>query len=432
MRKRADAVLRSLSQSTQDVWSATLISAQLKDPDVLIQKLTEMCKTVHGDESTPWKGGLAPKKQGDIRAVVKEEIALFVGGGMGLPRKEKPNNTHPPKKSNNSSQPKGNPISNSEKKCWHCGRSSCKNPSTCESLKEGNECKCCGRLGHWKPTCRCSKCMAEKNAAPPKSKKKQTVNHVRGDPDNLGEFVIGEYDVLNFRPSPHTAFDFQQSSNCVTYQCTNCRHDVGRAMVDTGTKRGMENRGRLQRAGVLVREQPYSARVGVAKRDGDGCQTSERIWINVDAISTVILEDETGRLFHMYLYLTDDDVSTLVTYDACAPFDRLGETPSYFDVRDVRGIIHRVTVDALNGHCYSHIPSFPLPVNAKKREAEFDREWGGGRQALCVQRELRHLDMEEARVEHNRLGIHSGAEYFRLTLEEDGKSITAAMAAEIL
>uniref|UniRef100_A0A0G4G5L5 Uncharacterized protein n=1 Tax=Chromera velia CCMP2878 TaxID=1169474 RepID=A0A0G4G5L5_9ALVE len=39
--------------------------------------------------------------------------------------------------------------------------------------------------------------------------------------------------------------------------------------------------------------------------------------------------------------------------------------------------------------------------------------------------------MEEARVEHNRLGIHSGAEYFHLTLEEDGKSITAAMATEI-
>uniref|UniRef100_A0A0G4HQB2 CCHC-type domain-containing protein n=1 Tax=Chromera velia CCMP2878 TaxID=1169474 RepID=A0A0G4HQB2_9ALVE len=257
------------------------------------------CKTVHGDESAPQKGGLAPKKQGDIRAVVKEEIALFVGGGMGLPRKEKPNNTRPPKKSNNSCQPKGNPVSNSEKKCWRCGQSSCKNPNTCKSLKEGNECKCCGRLGHWKPTCRCSKCMAEKNAAPPKSKKKQTVNHVRGDPGNLA-------------------------------------------------------------------------------------------------------------------------------------FDRSGEMPSYFDVRDVCGIIHRIIVDAPNGHCCSHIPSFPLPVNAKKREAEFDREWGGGRQALCVQHEVRRLDMEEARVEHNRLGIHSGAEYFGLTLEEDGKSITAAWQQRLL
>uniref|UniRef100_A0A0K6S6D7 Integrase catalytic domain-containing protein n=1 Tax=Chromera velia CCMP2878 TaxID=1169474 RepID=A0A0K6S6D7_9ALVE len=88
-------------------------------------------------------------------------------------------------------------------------------------------------------------------------------------------------------------------------------------------------------------------------------------------------------------------------------------------------------VDAPNGHCCSRIPSFPLPVNTKKREAEFDREWGGGRQALCMQCKLRCLDIEEARVEHDRLGIHSEAEYFRLTLEEDGKSITAAMAVEI-
>uniref|UniRef100_A0A0G4IBF7 Integrase catalytic domain-containing protein n=1 Tax=Chromera velia CCMP2878 TaxID=1169474 RepID=A0A0G4IBF7_9ALVE len=96
----------------------------------------------------------------------------------------------------------------------------------------------------------------------------------------------------------------------------------------------MGNRGRLQRAGVLVREQPYSVRVGVAKRNGDGRQTSERIWINVDGIGTVILEDEMGGLFHTYLYLIDDDVPTLVTYDACAAFDRSGETPSYFDMRD--------------------------------------------------------------------------------------------------
>uniref|UniRef100_A0A0G4FV23 Uncharacterized protein n=1 Tax=Chromera velia CCMP2878 TaxID=1169474 RepID=A0A0G4FV23_9ALVE len=58
MKKRAEAVLESLSNTVQAVWTVSLTSAQIKDPDVLIQKLIEMCKTSNGDESAPRRRGI--------------------------------------------------------------------------------------------------------------------------------------------------------------------------------------------------------------------------------------------------------------------------------------------------------------------------------------------------------------------------------------
>uniref|UniRef100_A0A0G4FU07 Uncharacterized protein n=1 Tax=Chromera velia CCMP2878 TaxID=1169474 RepID=A0A0G4FU07_9ALVE len=188
----------------------------------------------------------------------------------------------------------------------------------------------------------------------------------------------------------------------------------------------------MMKAGVLVREVPFSAQIGVAKHDQDDEATSERVMIHVNGLGTVRMQDKNTATFNIHVYLTDDDMPTLITFDRVSHIDRTDETALYFEVIDVRGKRRRVRIDAPNGTCCSRIPSFRLPVGAVSPSFDSDR-WGFEKEALCVQSEVHRIDeIEEARVWHERLGIHSGAEAWRLTLADAGLQVTQAMAAEVM
>uniref|UniRef100_A0A0G4IEV5 Uncharacterized protein n=1 Tax=Chromera velia CCMP2878 TaxID=1169474 RepID=A0A0G4IEV5_9ALVE len=153
--------------------------------------------------------------------------------------------------------------------------------------------------------------------------------------------------------------------------------------------------------------------------------------IHVNRLGTVRMQDENTATFNIHVYLTDDDVPTLIMFDRVSHIDRTDETASYFKVIDVRGKCRRMQIDALNGTCCSRIPSFHLPVGAASLSFDSDR-WGFKKESLCVQSEVRRIDeIEEARVWHERFGIHLGAEAWRLTLADAGLQVTQAMAAEV-
>uniref|UniRef100_A0A0G4FSB1 Uncharacterized protein n=1 Tax=Chromera velia CCMP2878 TaxID=1169474 RepID=A0A0G4FSB1_9ALVE len=124
------------------------------------------------------------------------------------------------------------------------------------------------------------------------------------------------------------------------------------------------------------------------------------------------MQDKNTVTFNIHVYLTDDDVPTLITFDRVSHIDCTNETTSYFKVIDVCGKRCRVQfgIDAPNGTCCSRIPSFHLPVRAASLSFDSDR-WGFKKEALYVQSEMRRIDeIEEARVWYERLGIHSDAE----------------------
>uniref|UniRef100_A0A0G4GNL9 Uncharacterized protein n=1 Tax=Chromera velia CCMP2878 TaxID=1169474 RepID=A0A0G4GNL9_9ALVE len=140
------------------------------------------------------------------------------------------------------------------------------------------------------------------------------------------------------------------------------------------------------------------------------------------------MQDASGRHFLILVNFTDDDVPHLITWDGRIALDRSGETPSWFEIFDVRGVLRRVVVNTPDRVCCSRIPSFGLPLNAT------DRFVGGKdrQQALSAPRAVQRVEnIEEARVHHERLGIHSGAEGFRLTLEGAGYHVPQLMAEEI-
>uniref|UniRef100_A0A0G4G4I3 Uncharacterized protein n=1 Tax=Chromera velia CCMP2878 TaxID=1169474 RepID=A0A0G4G4I3_9ALVE len=188
-------------------------------------------------------------------------------------------------------------------------------------------------------------------------------------------------------------------------------------MVNTGTDRPLVNRAAARKAGVYVREWTYSAQIGVAKRDGTGVETGERVIINMNGRGSIAMQDASGGHFLILVNFTDDDVPHLITRDGRIALDRSGETLSWFEIFDVRGVLRRVVVDAPDGVCCSRIPSFRLPQNAADQfVGRKDRQ-----QALSTPRVVQRVEnIEEARVYHERLGIHSGAEGFRLTLEGAG------------
>uniref|UniRef100_A0A0G4H914 Uncharacterized protein n=1 Tax=Chromera velia CCMP2878 TaxID=1169474 RepID=A0A0G4H914_9ALVE len=225
-------------------------------------------------------------------------------------------------------------------------------------------------------------------------------------------------------------FSFVGDACTVAMQCSNCRHDVGRAMVDTGTDRPLviQNRAAARKAGVYVREWTYSAQIGVAKRDGTGAETGEHVMINVNGRGSITMQDASGGHFLTLVNFTDDDVPYLIIWDGRIALEKSGETPSWFKIFDVRGVLRRVVVDAPDGVCCSRISSFRLPLNAADRfVGKEDRQ-----QALSAPRMVQRVEnIEEARVYHKHLGIHSGVEGFRLTLKGAGYHVPQSMAEEI-
>uniref|UniRef100_A0A0G4HUP4 Uncharacterized protein n=1 Tax=Chromera velia CCMP2878 TaxID=1169474 RepID=A0A0G4HUP4_9ALVE len=192
-------------------------------------------------------------------------------------------------------------------------------------------------------------------------------------------------------------------------------------MVDTGTDRPLVNKAIARKAGVYVREWTYNAQIGVAKRDGTSAETGERVMINVNGRGSIAMQDASGGHFFTLVNFIDDDVPHLITWDGRIALDRSGETPSWFEIFDVRGVLRRVVVDAPDGVCCSRIPSFRLSLNAA------DRFMGGEerQQALSAPWAVQRVEsIEEARVHHERLGIHSEAEGFRLTLEDAGYHVS--------
>uniref|UniRef100_A0A0G4F7A7 Uncharacterized protein n=1 Tax=Chromera velia CCMP2878 TaxID=1169474 RepID=A0A0G4F7A7_9ALVE len=122
-------------------------------------------------------------------------------------------------------------------------------------------------------------------------------------------------------------------------------------------------------------------------------------------------------------------------FDRVSYIDRTNETASYFEVIDVRSKRRHMRIDAPNGSCCSEscIPSFRLPVGMASLLFDSDR-WGFKKEALYIQSEVRRIDeIEEARVWHviKWLGIHSGAEVWRLTLTDAGLQVMQAMTAEV-
>uniref|UniRef100_A0A0G4HCN6 Uncharacterized protein n=1 Tax=Chromera velia CCMP2878 TaxID=1169474 RepID=A0A0G4HCN6_9ALVE len=203
-------------------------------------------------------------------------------------------------------------------------------------------------------------------------------------------------------------------------------------MVDTGTYRPLVNRAAARKAGVYVwewtLEWTYSAQIGVAKRDSTGAETGERVMINMNGQGSIAMQDASGGRFLTLINFTDDDIPHLIIWDGRIALDRSGETPLWFEIFDVRGVLRRVVVDAPDGVCCSRIPSFHLPLNAA------DRFVGGEdrQQALSAPRAVQRVEnIEEARVHRERLGIHSRAEGFRLTLEGVGYHVSQLMAEEI-
>uniref|UniRef100_A0A0G4HUR7 Uncharacterized protein n=1 Tax=Chromera velia CCMP2878 TaxID=1169474 RepID=A0A0G4HUR7_9ALVE len=234
-KKMAEVLMDSVSEKVQDVWTVSLsqTSAQQKDPDIIIQKLAEMCKTTKGDEAAPktnFPYRAAPK---DVCAVIKEEIAAFVGG-RGNPRRDQVIDRRPkPASSNSRRNPRHSQQQSSEglrgRKCWWCGIIGC-NPDTCKSHEK--PCDCCGNKGHWKVTCQCKKCKRDckaggKGAGGSKEtgrnggKNNQRTNY-------LAESIVDE---------EFSEFPFAGDACTVAMQCSNCRHDIGRAIVNTGTDR---------------------------------------------------------------------------------------------------------------------------------------------------------------------------------------------------
>uniref|UniRef100_A0A0G4H972 Uncharacterized protein n=1 Tax=Chromera velia CCMP2878 TaxID=1169474 RepID=A0A0G4H972_9ALVE len=143
---------------------------------------------------------------------------------------------------------------------------------------------------------------------------------------------------------------------------------------------------------------------------------------------SIAMQNASGGHFLTLVNFTDDNVPHLMTWDGRIMLDRSGETPSWFEIFDVRGVLRRVVIDAPDGVCCSRILSFHLPLNAA------DRFIGGKdrQQALSAPRVVQRVEnIEEARVYHERLGIHSGAEGFQLTLESAGYHVPQSMAEEI-
>uniref|UniRef100_A0A0G4HVW0 CCHC-type domain-containing protein n=1 Tax=Chromera velia CCMP2878 TaxID=1169474 RepID=A0A0G4HVW0_9ALVE len=264
-----------------------------------------MCKTTKGDEAAPKTNFPQRATPKDVRAVIKEEIAAFVGGG-GNPRRDQVRRTKPAS-SNSRRNPRDSQRQSSEggRKCWRCGITGC-NPDTCKSHEK--PCDCCGNKGHWKATCRCKKCKTDRKAGGKDAGGSKETGRNGGKNNQranyLAESIIDE---------EFSEFPFTNDACTVAMQCSNCRHDVGRAMVDTGTDRPLVNRAAARKAGVYVREWTYNAQIGVAKRDGTGAETSERVMINMNGRGSITMQDASDGHFFTLVNFTDDDVPHLIT-----------------------------------------------------------------------------------------------------------------------
>uniref|UniRef100_A0A0G4G1T3 Uncharacterized protein n=1 Tax=Chromera velia CCMP2878 TaxID=1169474 RepID=A0A0G4G1T3_9ALVE len=383
-----------------------------------------MCKTTKGDEAAPkiyFPQRAAPK---DVRTMIKEEIAAFVGGG-GNPRRDQVRRTKPA--SNNSRKnPRHSQQQSFEggRKCWRCGIIGY-NPDTCKSHEKPWYCDCYRNKGHWKATCRYEKCKRDRKAGGKDAGGSKETGRNRGKNNQRANYLAESIVDKEF-----SEFPFAGDACTVAMQCSNCRHDVGRAMVNTRTNRPLVNRAAAKKAEVYVWEWTYSAQIGVAKHDGTGAKTGERVMINVNGRRSIAMQDASGGHFLTLVNFIDDDVPHLITWDGRIALDRSGETPSWFKIFDVRGVLHHVVVDAPDRVCCSRIPSFHLPLNAADRFVDGeDRQ-----QALSAPRVVTVQWVEsikEARVHHERLGIHSGAEGFRLTLEDTGYHVPQSMAEGI-
>uniref|UniRef100_A0A0G4GTX2 Uncharacterized protein n=1 Tax=Chromera velia CCMP2878 TaxID=1169474 RepID=A0A0G4GTX2_9ALVE len=155
-------------------------------------------------------------------------------------------------------------------------------------------------------------------------------------------------------------------------------------MVDTGTDRSLVNRAAAKKAGVYVREWMYSAQIGVAKRDGTGAEMGERVMINMNGRESIAMQDASDGYLLTLINFTDDDVPHLIIWDGRITLDRSGETPLWFEIFDVRGVLRRVIINA---------PNRPEGDKSKKWRPE-----GVAPRSISKQQVLKYFDFVDGRL----------------------------------